>query len=141
MVDSAQYRVRVAATWPLAGDPEYDTPALMVSYRGRAVLEVTDAVAPFAWQEVELTEVARGENSLYVEANWQDVPDDARTVVPSEFAALRVQVLRNDDLIAEQAFWRNDHSNASSGIIQFHSPFDQTSDSADHRSHEGADHD
>lgn len=140
-IDTARYRVRVATTWPLVGDADYDTPALMISYRGRSLLESTQTVRPFEWREIEISEVARGENSLYVEVNWDGERDDSQPAFPPEFAAVRIQILRNDDVIAEQTLWRRDEASDQSGVIRFQSPIEQTSNPSDLKPDNGAGHD
>ena len=116
------YSLLITRTFDCVGDPEFEIPALMVSFRDRVILEIQDPVPMNDVVEIKKIEnVAIGRNSLVVKAvygviansesqaneqvdEWGDpMPQSSQSVAKQH--ALRVRILRGNLVIADKTAW------------------------------------
>jgi hypothetical protein len=120
-LDNASWSVRLYPTAQLAGDADFDEPALQVELQGQTVFA---ELAPInAGQEIRidpLRNVRSEQNNLFVQATFADKGTaEERTAGP---AALRVQVFRGLQQRADRTFWKPEGRASIMGEIDFSAP-------------------
>ena len=116
---TGQYRLVVSRTFDCVGDSGFDTPALLLRFRGEEIWNVSESLKSTEPLEINpLGNVEVGANELFVMANV-DSNFDAWDAPEAAQNALRVQVFDNARLVAEQSFWQESGSNTVGGVVSF----------------------
>ena len=119
------YAIKIESTFDCVSDPILETPALKVLFKGKTVFESSQDVAadePLTIAPLEGVEV--GENEVYIAAT--------RDGFDSGLAVLRVSVLRNDVLVAEELIAGEAGIDSVAGPVSFEIEPVQSSDSHSH---------
>lgn len=110
-----QFVVELLTTFA-AGPDEFaldasDAPALLVNFRGRVLLSRKEPLRAGETVKIESVQgLAAGANEFYIQATPQDPSLD-------QPMAIRVRVLRNEMLVAEQTLWGNPGESVQGTIL------------------------
>jgi hypothetical protein len=97
-----QFEIMVTLTFDAGPDPfsfnASDAPSLEVQFRGESILKKTEELPAGTIAQAQVTGIVAGENEFYIQAT----PKDSSVAVAR---AIRVQILKDDTLVAEKSFW------------------------------------
>ncbi|MCH2178367.1 MAG: hypothetical protein MK106_06140 [Mariniblastus sp.] len=122
------WSVQLYTTAELVGDLDFDEPSLKVLFKGQTILEDFDTIAAKEQIVIDpLNKVSMQPNSLFLQARCSaETGADAKA---DRHAAIRVQVYRGKQQVAEKTFWKTNNGQLIRGELTFKSATDDSDQS------------
>ncbi len=126
VLSSGEFRATVRRTFDCQGNRDFDVEAMLVRFHGDVIFQRDDRLA--ANEPVELgplEKVVTGQNTLFVSATPAEVDDlftgfdDANPNNTMPARAIRIQVFRDNEPVADRTLWQAPGAQSITGSIVF----------------------